>query len=214
MSKKCPHKQAAKELGLIKYKDGRECKNGHCGYRYTRNGACVDCAKDQANTESAKKNRGNWRKRNPEKVKESVRKYKVKNQDYQKKYAEKNRERLESYWREYALKNKEKKRANTKKWAKENPEKAKINARISQANRRFRKEKAMPVWADKEVIKDIYKNCPDGFHVDHIIPLANKKVCGLHVPNNLQYLTADENRQKSNRFNEVSRVTINPNMIQ
>lgn len=46
----------------------------------------------------------------------------------------------------------------------------------------------------------IYENCPVGLEVDHIIPLKNKFICGLHVPANLQYLTRSDNARKSNSF--------------
>jgi hypothetical protein len=44
----------------------------------------------------------------------------------------------------------------------------------------------------------IYVMCPPGWQVDHIIPIAHKNVCGLHVPWNLMTLPALTNRQKSN----------------
>lgn len=69
-------------------------------------------------------------------------------------------------------------------------------ARKSGLKRKLR----VPKWADHEKIDEIYRNKPDGYHVDHIIPLNGKTVSGLHVHNNLQYLSIEENRLKSNKF--------------
>lgn len=68
------------------------------------------------------------------------------------------------------------------------------------AVRRARKMRATPPWADLTKIREIYKNCPPGYEVDHIVPLAAKNACGLHVEFNLQYLTTKENQEKKNKF--------------
>jgi len=59
---------------------------------------------------------------------------------------------------------------------------------------------ATPSWANLTKIEEIYLNCPEGFHVDHIIPLNGVNICGLHVENNLQYLSAKDNCSKGNKF--------------
>lgn len=51
----------------------------------------------------------------------------------------------------------------------------------------------------KHEIMTIYANKPQGMEVDHIVPRNGVNVCGLHVPWNLQYLTPEENRKKSNK---------------
>lgn len=50
---------------------------------------------------------------------------------------------------------------------------------------------------DLSLIREFYKNCPDGYEVDHIIPISKG---GLHSISNLQYLTKTENRKKSNKI--------------
>lgn len=85
------------------------------------------------------------------------------------------------YDRQYYLLNKSKKLANSSK-------------------RKANRIKRTPKWANLEKIKEIYKNCPNGYHVDHIIPLQGNLVSGLHVENNLQYLTAYDNLVKGNKF--------------
>ena len=64
-----------------------------------------------------------------------------------------------------------------------------------------------PAWADKGLILEIYAKCPEGHEVDHIVPLRGlidgRPVSGLHVQNNLQYLTVEANRKKKNKITEA-----------
>lgn len=72
------------------------------------------------------------------------------------------------------------------------------------AKRRAAKLNATPKWADLEAIKYIYTVAHKaGLEVDHIVPLQGKLVCGLHVENNLQLLTRNENTRKGNRYEVV-----------
>lgn len=107
--------------------------------------------------------------------------------------------------------NKEKELAQCKEYKKENYalikekdrvyyNKHKKEAFARSAKRRASKLHATASWADLEEISNIYTKCPEGYHVDHIIPLQGKLVCGLHVEHNLQYLLAKDNLSKGNRI--------------
>ena len=94
----------------------------------------------------------------------------------------------------------EKEKKRKKRYRKENLEKRRSINNYYGRLYKARKKQACPKWANLENIKQIYKNCPKGFQVDHIIPLVNKNICGLHIEYNLQYLPALENQKKSNKF--------------
>lgn len=75
------------------------------------------------------------------------------------------------------------------------------------ANRRAAERQATPRWANHFFIAEIYhlaklreQVCGGEWHVDHIVPLRGKTVCGLHVEHNLQVIPAEINHQKSNRW--------------
>jgi len=154
------------------------------------------------------------RKNNPEKLKgynkkaynKNIEKIKLYNKEFyqahkekihakNKAYREANREKVYAYNKKYKENNPEK----IKDWQKKYREKNRGIFRAIQAKRRAINLQATPSWVNLEAIKEIYVQCPKGYHVDHIVPLQGKNVCGFHVENNLQYLKANENIRKGNR---------------
>ena len=110
-------------------------------------------------------------------------------------------------------------------WIKNNPEKYKVFAKKCYENNKSKKmayagmrraleRNAVPSWFDnvKSSIDAIYAMRDwmnltmfgIKYEVDHIVPLKNDNVCGLHVPNNLQIITEFKNRSKSNKFKEFN----------
>jgi len=150
----------------------------------------------EANKEKLKASRKAWYEVNKEKVKDYNEAYneanKEKNKASKRVWYEANKEKMKAYYEV----NKEKMKAYHRQYTKNNKG---LNNSYS-SKKRANKIKATPSWANLEKIKEIYKNCPEGYHVDHIYPLRSKYVCGLHVENNLQYLTAKENMEKSNKI--------------
>lgn len=131
-----------------------------------------------------------WAAENPERIRDIARKWAAK--DYA---ANPERHRLAA--RESRKANLTASRKRVREWQKANP--GIVNYHVTY--RRALKIKATPAWANKERIKQIYMDARRlGLVVDHIIPLKSEYVCGLHVENNLQLLTAEENARKGNKF--------------
>lgn len=152
-----------------------------------------------------------WRKNNPEKIKAqakarydknpekfreasrlSIEKRKIKGNTY---YSL-NSEKVKIYGLQYREANKEKRKEITKRWKVKNLDLIAFYV----AKYRHNKRKRTPAWANILKIKEIYKNCPEGHEVDHIVPINGKTVSGLHCEANLQYLKGKENASKGNHW--------------
>lgn len=125
---------------------------------------------------------------------------------YKAKYYEDNKERLTEYKAAYYQDNREHQLSCSSKWHKEN----KAASAANKAAYRASKLNATPDWltgTHKAHIKRTYalatmmtETTGVPYHVDHIVPLQGKDICGLHVPWNLQALRADLNMSKSNKY--------------
>lgn len=76
--------------------------------------------------------------------------------------------------------------------------------------RKRRQKDATPHWADKSAIVEVYQQCYDkrqetgeNWVVDHHIPLKGKKVCGLHIAENLRIIPWEDNAKKGNKFHVI-----------
>lgn len=116
-------------------------------------------------------------------------------------------------WRQ---RNPERAAAQTRAWCQRNPERAAAIKRrykdrhvekiaADYAARRGVAKQATPAWANKFFIREAYalakmreKVCGGRWHVDHIVPLRSKTVCGLHVEHNLCVIPALVNQRKGN----------------
>lgn len=126
---------------------------------------------------------------------------------------EESKKKKQAYDKEWRIANKAQKYSYDKAylidWRSDNPDKS---AGYS-AKRRSAKLNATPDWLTQEdwqEIELIYrlrdeleKQTGVLYHVDHIVPLQGENVCGLHVPWNLQVITASENISKSNKLLEA-----------
>lgn len=118
-------------------------------------------------------------------------------------------QQLKRAWR---LANLEKARAISRSWwenssGKEYSKDHRGEIRAHKMMHKIAKTSAMPPWVDRKAILAFYaaaqrRTIETGIphHVDHIYPLQGRGFNGLHVPWNLQILTATENMSKGNRI--------------
>lgn len=227
-------REQAKQQGNKKFYTGVPCKNNHLSERYTNGGGCIDCL-NEGTSRRIKRIYSN-----PEELKAFREQSKRKTQrlmsrpEYKERVLNRNKERYanDTEYRDrvkqansvWIRKNEYYKSDVRKKWAKENHEKRLEYGRKSYRKNpetslmytklyHLRRRQAMPSWANKKHIKDLYysvsllnklagkRECGrTAFHVDHIIPLNGENVCGLHVEYNLQLLPAKVNLSKSNKM--------------
>lgn len=158
-------------------------------------GRCTGC-RAEATKSWKKKNEGRaveyankWRANNPDKVaahKAADRKN--------------NSQSIRTRAAKYRSMNKDKTNATHARWRAANPEKVRANRKHQNTVRdRMIGGQVIATVFKKETLK-FYEECPDGFQVDHVVPLIHKLVCGLHAPWNLQYLTPQQNAAKGNKF--------------
>jgi hypothetical protein len=137
-----------------------------------------------------------------------------------KSHYDKNKEKISEKYKIWYDKNKEQKQGSHKEWYEKNKTvRSEYNKTWRENNvaycrarnmlRYAEKSSATPPWltnSDKLLIQEFYITARKleletgtKYHVDHIVPLQGENVCGLHVPWNLQVITAEENLKKSNK---------------
>jgi hypothetical protein len=170
----------AQQKGEKFYMPEKPCKRGHLVARITSTGTCLECRRVKekeryhANAEATKLRTKNKYKKNADKLRQKRREMYAANPDAEREVA----------------------KLRSREWRKQNPHHRNALKRKYVADKGAR----TPKWADLRSIVEFYKNCPDGFHVDHVLPLRGKYVSGFHTVENLQYLPAIENLRKNNRY--------------
>lgn len=177
------------------HENNKDRENARCRAYYESNKELILKQKkqyQQENFTSVSAAKKKWNAKNSERVAELRKSRRLKNIEretyMQRIYREENRRKILAYAREYAKKNQAQRTA-------------------TQNKRYAMKLRATPAWADYNAILLEYKLAEwctqvtgEKYHVDHIVPLQSKLVCGLHCESNLQVIRQSENCKKSNVF--------------
>ncbi len=144
-----------------------------------------------------------YREKNKEKQREWSKNWAKKNVEYilakNRRAYQKHREKRAKRNLEYRHTHREQIARVSKEWRNNNQSKCLAQSR----KRKAQKIKATPKWfkQERDKVDLIYVKAREfGFHVDHIVPLRSKKVCGLHTWANLQLLAPEINISKKNRY--------------
>lgn len=175
----------ARIKGETRYYTGKPCKYGHTTFRYVIDRSCGECIRLKARKQYAK---------NPQKAIEYSRKYYEANKTLCREKA-----KIQSQkWREL---NPNKESIKEAKYKYKKSAKGRANNSKHLMARRTGIKQSTPLWGDIQAIGDVYMEAAYmQMQVDHIVPLRNPLVCGLHVWDNLQIMNSLKNNQKGNRF--------------
>lgn len=176
MTKEFVSRKQAQADGLPLYFTGKPCNLGGIAARSTSEKKC-QCEVHKAKRASAANSRYE------------------KHRDYRLKKAS-----------EWSKANTERRKKIALEWAQRNLHK--VTAQTQK--RRATKANATPSWFsdfDDFVLKEAHhlarlraKLTGVLWEVDHVIPIAGKRVCGFHLAVNIRVVTRSENRRKSNKF--------------
>lgn len=145
----------------------------------------------EAHREELAKKTAEWRKRYPERAKQAYQDWVAANRGY-----------IAEYGKRWRASNVDRIKKLTRDWAQRNPHRRSRGSR----ERKLRLIQATPNWVDRSEFAEIYleakrrRRAGEDVHIDHVVPLKGTHVCGLHVPWNLQIISAKANLSKKNKF--------------
>src|SRR5262245_52307232 len=121
---------------------------------------------------------------------------------YTKRYYLRKRERTLAKNKRWRDRNRAQMQAIRKQWLSIHPrfEAERAHQRRTQRLRGVSRQELIPAW---QTAAELTERTGIRHHVDHIVPVRNQLVCGLHVPANLRVIPAEENQRKGNRFQPI-----------